>query len=183
MAISPVPEKKKVNIGLFLLTAVLTTLVVGSFAMQTISNRPDYTVAKKKITRAQLEEFKGKVKRMVSKYTVRHEGKLAIVHPPADSDIYLLGRNYTWGKYILELEQNQSYRLHLTSQDMPHALVVNELKLMNRIRLGQVTTVSFSPHKVGRFNMHCGDFCGIGHYDMVGAIIVTASDSAVAGGK
>jgi len=181
MEMNPAPKKKKVNIGLFFLVAVLTTAVVGSFAMKTISSRPDYTVAKKKITRAQLEEFKGKVKRMVSEYTVRHEGKLAIVHPPADSDIYLLGRNYTWGDYILELERDQPYRLHLASQDMPHALIVHELKLMNRIRLGQFTTVSFSPHKAGRFKMYCGDFCGIGHYGMVGAMIVTASDSVVVG--
>jgi len=181
MEINSEREKKRVNIGLFLLTAVLATVIIGSFSMETINSRPDYTVDKVKITRAQLESFKKKVKRMVAKYTVRHEGKFAIVHPPADSDIYLLGRNYTWGNYILELEQNRPYRLHLTSQDMPHALVVYELKLMNRIRLGQVTTVSFSPHKAGRFNMHCGDFCGIGHYDMVGTMIVTASDAAVAG--
>ncbi len=179
MGNNPVPEKKRVNAGLFLAIAILATLVVGSFTMKTISSRPDYTVAKKKITRVQLEAFKGKLKHMVASYTVRHEGKLAIVHPPADSDIYLLGRNYTWGDYILELEQDQPYRLHLTSQDMPHALVVQELKLMNRIRLGQFTTVSFSPHKIGRFNMHCGDFCGTGHYDMIGTIIVTAADSAL----
>jgi len=171
------PEKKRVNVGLFLVTAALATLVVGSFTIKTISSRPDYTVVKKKITRAQLEAFKKNLRQMVSRYTVRHEGKLAIVHPPADSDIYLLGRNYTWGDYILELEQNQSYRLHLTTQDMPHALVVQELKLMNRIRLGQFTTVSFSPHRAGRFKMQCGDFCGKGHYGMVGTMIVTAADS------
>jgi len=180
MKTNPASEKKRVNAGLFLLIAVLTTLVVGSFAMKTISSRPDYTVVKQKITRAQLEEFKGKVKHMISEYTVRYEGKFAIVHPPADSDIYLLGRNYTWGNYILELEKDQPYRLHLASQDMPHALVVQELKLMNRIRLGQFTTVSFSPHKAGRFNMHCGDFCGTGHYGMVGTMIVTASGSTAA---
>jgi len=171
-------KKKRANTGLFLLIAFLATAVVGSFALKTVSNRPDYTVEKKKITRAQLEEFKGKVRRMVTEYTVRHEGKLAIVHPPADSDIYLLGRNYTWGNYILELEQDRPYRLHLASLDMPHALVVQELKLMNRIRLGQFTTVSFSPHKVGRFKMRCGDFCGTGHYGMVGTIVVVAADSA-----
>ncbi len=179
MGNNPAPEKKRVNVGLFLVTAALATLVVGSFTMKTISSRPDYTVAKKKITRAQLEEFKAKLKHMVASYTIRHEGKLAIVHPPADSDIYLLGRNYTWGDYILELEQDKPYRLHLTTQDMPHALVVQELKLMNRIRLGQFTTVSFSPHTAGRFKMYCGDFCGTGHYGMVGEMIVTAADSAV----
>jgi len=177
MSTGSMSEKKRFNVRLFFLTAVLAVLVVGSFAMKTVTSRPDYTVTKQKITRAQLEEFKDRLRHMVSKYTVRHEGKMAIVHPPPGSDIYLLGRNYTWGNYILELEQDKPYRLHLTSQDMPHALVVQELKLMNRIRLGQVTTISFSPHKVGRFNMHCGDFCGIGHYDMVGTMIVTAASA------
>ncbi len=165
--------KKRFNAGLFFLTLALTALVVGSFTMKTIDSRPDYTVTKRKITRTELDEFKAKLRRMVSEYTVRHEGKLAVVHPPPGSDIYLLGRNYTWGNYILELEQNRPYHLHLTSQDMPHALVVQELKLMNRIRLGQITTVSFSPHRAGRFKVYCGDFCGVGHYGMVGVMIVT----------
>ncbi len=157
--------------------------MVGLFAWKAVDTRPDYTVTKNKITRAQLDEFLGKIKHMVSTYTVRHEGDMAVVHPPADSDIYLLGRNYTWGKYILELEQGQPYRLHLASLDMPHALIVHELRLMNKIKLGQFTTVSFSPHKAGRFKMYCGDFCGTGHYGMVGTMIVTASDAGHLSGQ
>ena len=61
---------------------------------------------------------------------------------------------------------------------MPHALVVQELKLMNRIRLGQITTVSFSPHRAGRFKVYCGDFCGVGHYGMVGVMIVTGDGAS-----
>jgi len=171
-------HKKGFNFTAFFLSLLLVASMVGLFAWKAIDTRPDYTVTKKKITRAQLDEFLASIEHMVSTYTVRHEGDIAVVHPPADSDIYLLGRNYTWGKYILELEQEQPYRLHLASQDMPHALIVHELKLMNRIRLGQFTTVSFSPHKAGRFKMYCGDFCGTGHYGMVGAMIVTAPEAS-----
>jgi heme/copper-type cytochrome/quinol oxidase subunit 2 len=168
-------NKKGFNFVAFSLSLLVVASIIGLFAWKAIDTRPDYTVSKKKITRAQLNEFKEKVARMVSNYTVRYEGELPVVHPPANSDIYLLARNYTWGKYILELEQGKPYRLHLASLDMPHALIVHELRLMNRIRVGQFTTVSFSPAKAGRFKMYCGDFCGIGHYGMVGEMIVTTS--------
>jgi heme/copper-type cytochrome/quinol oxidase subunit 2 len=170
-------KKKGFNFVAFFLSLLVVGSVIGPFAWQAIDSRPDYTVIKKKITRADLADFRKKTEHMVLSYTVRHEGDMPIVHPPADSDIYLLGRNYTWGKYILELEQGKPYRLHLASLDMPHALIVHELKLMNRIRVGQFTTVLFSPGKAGRFKLLCGDFCGTGHYGMVGTLIVASSQT------
>jgi cytochrome c oxidase subunit 2 len=32
--------------------------------------------------------------------------------------------------------------------------------------------VRFTPDKVGRFNFHCDLFCGSGHEDMMGTLIV-----------
>ncbi|MFQ5582346.1 MAG: hypothetical protein ACE5F3_06975 [Mariprofundaceae bacterium] len=166
-------EKKRFNTRFFLLSMVVVLAVIGPFTMKARDSQPDYTVTKEKITRADLEAFKGKVNRMVENYTVRHEDGTPIVHPPADSDIYLLARNYDWGKYILELEQGKPYRLHLASLDMRHAIVIFEFKMMNRIKVGEFKTISFTPAKVGRFEIICGDYCGPKHYNMVGTLIVT----------
>jgi len=173
MEMNPVQEKKRVNIGLFLLIAVLATVVVGSFTIKTISSKPDIKVTKQKITRAERDGFKAKVDQMVARYTVRREGDMPIVHPPPGSDIYLLARNYDWGKFILELERGKTYRLHLASLDLRHAIVVYELKLMNRIKPDEFKIIEFSPAKAGRFRIICGEWCGIGHAGMMGTILVT----------
>lgn len=165
-------QKKGFNTRLFVVSLVVVAAVIGPFTMKVRESRPDYTVTKQKITRADLEVFKQKVKRMVADYTVRHEGETPIVHPPPDSDIYLLARNYDWGNYILELEEGRPYRLHLASLDMRHALVINELRMMNRIKVGEFKTIFFTPHRAGRFKIICGDYCGPKHYDMVGTLIV-----------
>lgn len=171
--------KKGFNIRLFLITLVIAVGVVGPIIFWSSKSQPDISVSKHKITREELEDFKVQLAQMVSQYTVRHEGEMAIVHPPENSDIYLLGKNYDWGKFILELEKGKNYRLNLTSQEMKHAIVVYELKLMHRMKPGEFKTVQFSPIKAGRFKLICGDFCGPGHARMIGEIIVVDPDEPV----
>ncbi len=172
METNPLPVKKRTNMGLFLVLATLVSVVVGAFTVKTIASRPDLKVSKEKITPAERTVFKQKVEQMVARYTVRKEGDMPIVHPPPRSDIYLLARNYDWGGFILELEQGEPYRLHLASMDLRHAIVVHELKLMNRIKPDEIKVIEFAPKAAGRFKMVCGEWCGIGHASMVGEIIV-----------
>ncbi len=165
-------ERKKVNVGFLLLAASVVTLVVGAFTMETLRQKPGIEVSRKKIGQSDLDAFRHKLARMVRSYTVRREGGKRIVHPPPGSDIYLLARNYDWGNFILELEKGKTYRLHLTSLDLRHAIVVRELGLMNRIKSGEIKTIIFAPRRAGRFRIVCGEWCGPGHAGMVGTIIV-----------
>lgn len=171
-------NKKPFNVKLFLATLALVLAMLVPLTLKVLDVRPDYTVTKRKITRADLEEFKKNVSAMVSDYTVRYEGEIPIVHPPGDSDIYLLAKNYDWGNYILELERGKPYRLHLATLDMRHAIVIYEFKMMNRIKVGEFKTITFRPERVGRFKIICGDYCGPRHYNMVGTIIVTDSSDS-----
>lgn len=172
-------EKTKLNFVAIFITLLLAGAAIGAMVWNSIDSSPDYAITKRKISPAELVDFRKKIEQMVLSYTVRHEGKLPIVHPPADSDIYLLARNHDWGKYILELEQGKPYRLHLTSLDVRHALVVHESNLMHRIAFGEHITVEFSPAKAGRFELKCGDYCGPQHHNMIGTIIVLASHASV----
>ena len=47
------------------------------------------------------------------------------------------------------------------------------LKLQAEIKPGEVTRVRFIPDKVGTFDFHCSVFCGTGHEDMSGTLVVT----------
>jgi len=169
---SPEP-KKGINWTLLIVSILIVGTMISIFTMGVLDSRIERKIEKVKITEPQLAEFIAKVDEMVAKYTVRKDEKgMPIVHPPAGSDVYILARNYDFGKFTLELEKGKTYNLKLASKDMKHAIVVRELKLMNRIKVGEIKTIEFIPIKAGTFNMICGEFCGIGHAKMVGKIII-----------
>lgn len=169
------PEPKKgINYPLLIVTILVVGTMISLFTMGVLEHRVDRKIEKVKITKPQLAEFTTKVDEMVAKYTVRKdENGMPIVHPPAGSDVYILAHNYDFGKFTLELEKGKTYQLKLASSDMKHAIVVHELRLMNRIKVGEIKTIEFVPAKAGTFNMICGEFCGIGHAKMFGKIIVS----------
>lgn len=174
---SPEP-KKGINWPLLIVSILVVGTMISIFTYGVLEGGVKRDIEKVKITEPQLAEFIAKVDKMVATYTVRKdENGKPIVHPPAGSDVYILARNYDFGNFTLELEQGQSYNLKLASKDMKHAIVVRELKLMNRIKVGEIKTIVFVPEKAGTFNMVCGEFCGIGHAKMAGKIIVVAKSN------
>jgi heme/copper-type cytochrome/quinol oxidase subunit 2 len=168
------PGKRNWYIITALLSLLLVGMAVGLIIWKYINSDPGYTVTKKEIAPADLANFRKKIKQMVLSYTVRHEGDLPVVHPPAGSDIYLLVSIQGWGEYILELEQGEPYRLKLATLDIKHTLAIRGLHLFNSIAAGELATIKFSPAKVGHFILQCGYICGPWHDSMNGAIIVVA---------
>lgn len=170
---SPEP-KKGINYTLLIVTILIVGTMVGIATMKVLDSRVERKIEKVKITKEQLADFITKANAMVARYTVRKDEKgNPIVHPPAGSDVYILARNYDWGNFTLELEKGKTYNLKLASKDLKHAIVVRELKLQNRIKVGEIKTIEFIPQKAGTFDVICGEFCGSGHASMVGKLIVT----------
>ena len=63
--------------------------------------------------------------------------------------------------------------LELTSSDRVHGFSLPDFKLTARIEPGKVTRLVFTPDKTGEFTFSCNIFCGSGHEDMAGRLIVT----------
>ena len=63
--------------------------------------------------------------------------------------------------------------LELTSADRVHGFNLPEFKLTARIEPGKVSRVVFTPDRTGEFTFSCNVFCGSGHEDMAGKLIVT----------
>ncbi|MBI2869844.1 MAG: cytochrome C oxidase subunit II [Chloroflexi bacterium] len=109
---------------------------------------------------------------MIQKYKVRDEMGIPVVAPPPDSDVYLVGRAWSWSA-ILELKKGATYRLHLSSLDYQHgfSLQPGNLNLMVLPDYDYVATIT--PDRAGEYTIICNEFCGLGHQAMVGKIIVT----------
>jgi cytochrome c oxidase subunit 2 len=110
---------------------------------------------------------------MTDLYTVREEGELGIpvVHPPPGSDVYLIARLWEWWP-ILELEKDQSYRLHLSSMDWQHGFSLQPTNINVQVHPNYDLVITITPNEAGTFSIVCNEYCGIGHHQMLGRIYV-----------
>lgn len=121
------------------------------------------------------EVFAAKAEEMVKKYQVREEGDtgIPVVHPPPGSDIYLIARLWEWWP-ILELEKDQSYRLHISSMDWLHGFSLQPTNINLEIHPGYEMVLTMTPDVAGEFSIVCNEYCGVGHHTMVGRMFVVA---------
>jgi cytochrome c oxidase subunit 2 len=64
--------------------------------------------------------------------------------------------------------------LVLTSEDRIHGFKMPDFGLRTDIVPGQETRVSLTPDRAGSFTFFCDVFCGDGHEDMEGTLVVEA---------
>ncbi|MBL6929014.1 MAG: cytochrome C oxidase subunit II [Rhodospirillales bacterium] len=117
--------------------------------------------------------FAERTEAMADKYTVREEGDTGtpVVHPPAGGDIYMLARLWEWWP-VLELEKDQTYRLHLSSVDWVHGFSLLPENINIQVHPEYEMVITVTPNRAGEYSVVCNEFCGIGHHTMVGKIYV-----------
>ena len=163
----PVERVELIWIGLVLVWGLIMTFmmpywhVVGT---QNMSNEAYRTTP---------EAYMAKAQAMVDQYTIRTETEFQypVVKPPVGSDVYLVARLWDWWP-ILELEANQSYRLHISSMDWQHGFSLQPANINMQVLPGYDMVVTVTPNKSGEYSIICNEYCGIGHHNMVGKIYV-----------
>ena len=86
-------------------------------------------------------------------------------------DGYLLAR--MWNFYpVLKMRKGQTYRLHISSQDLNHGFSIQPLNMNFQVVPGYDHVLTITPTSAGEFPIICNEFCGIGHHTMTGRIIV-----------
>ena len=117
--------------------------------------------------------FAERTEAMAEQYTVREEGDtgIPVVRPPPGSDVYMLSRLWEWWP-VLELEKDQSYRLHLSALDWQHGFSLQPTNINLQVHPGYDMVLTVTPDQAGEFSVVCNEFCGIGHHTMVGKIYV-----------
>lgn len=117
-------------------------------------------------------DFANRVERFVKEYKVGEEKGIPIVEPPAGSEVYMLGRMWSWYP-IIKLKKNTEYTLHLSSTDINHGFSLYPVNINFQVIPGYDYGLKIVPNESGEFIVMCNEFCGIGHHLMVGKVIVT----------
>jgi cytochrome c oxidase subunit 2 len=87
--------------------------------------------------------------------------------------VHVSARRFEYTPAELTLKRGVAVVLELRSEDRHHGFNIPELKLRADVTPGTPVRVRLIPDRTGRFTFHCDVFCGSGHEDMTGVIIVT----------
>ena len=98
--------------------------------------------------------------------------RLLAAEQPAEIRISAKKFEYHPSKVTAKL--GQPVVLVLTSEDRIHGFKMPDFGVRTDIVPGQETRVSLVPDKAGSFTFHCDVFCGDGHEDMEGTLVVEA---------
>ena len=73
----------------------------------------------------------------------------------------------------LHLKLGEPVVLELTTVDRKHGFQVSDLNIDENIEPGKITRVRIVPDKAATYDFHCTVFCGSGHEEMAGQIVVS----------
>ena len=92
-----------------------------------------------------------------------------VAAPPGE--VYLLAKQFFWFP-ILKLRAGETYRLHISAADFQHGFSLQPMNMNFQIVPGYDHVLTIQPQAPGTYPIVCNEFCGIGHQNMVGKIIV-----------
>ena len=86
--------------------------------------------------------------------------------------IQVTAERFKFTPSVIELKLGEPVTLELTTLDRKHGFQVPDLNVDETVEPGKVTHIRIVPAKAGTFLFHCTVFCGSGHEDMAGEIVV-----------
>jgi cytochrome c oxidase subunit 2 len=87
--------------------------------------------------------------------------------------VRISARRFEFTPFEVRVKQGETVVLELTSEDRVHGFNLPAFKIRKDIVPRDVTRVTLTPDKEGTYPFHCDVFCGDGHEDMTGALVVT----------
>jgi cytochrome c oxidase subunit 2 len=92
--------------------------------------------------------------------------------------IEVVAKRYAFEPSEIQAVAGERLRIVVRSGDGMHGFEIKKFKVSKEIpRGGDPVVIEFTPTEVGRFPIACSLFCGDGHEDMKGALVVSAGET------
>jgi cytochrome c oxidase subunit 2 len=100
--------------------------------------------------------------------------RLATAGVPAGTEqvVHMTAKKFEYTPSQITLKKGVPVILEIIALDRDHGFKVPELGIRADLKSGQVTRVRIVPDRTGTFEFRCDVFCGSGHEDMSGEIVV-----------
>lgn len=98
---------------------------------------------------------------------------------PEPRTIEVVVRRFAFEPATIEAVEGERLRVLVRSADGPHGFEIKKFKVSKEVPRGtNPVVVEFTASEAGTFPILCSLFCGDGHADMKGALVVTARAAA-----
>jgi cytochrome c oxidase subunit 2 len=109
---------------------------------------------------------------------LQHAGPAAnstSLEPASPATIRITARQWSFTPEEIHLALGQSVILEIASLDVTHGFNVPDLDVRVDVKPGKPTHIPVQPRRAGTYAFHCDVFCGDGHEQMSGRIVVDAA--------
>lgn len=136
---------------------LLSIFALFVFVGQSCGSAAD--VETKNINSASLDEALAEVDSIFSEDTVVKE-------------FTITASQFAFDPATITVQEGDAVRFIVTSTDVDHGLTIAQFGVGETIPAGETKTIEFIADTAGTYTMFCSVFCGSGHGDMTGTLIV-----------
>ncbi len=123
---------------------IVVGLIVGFMAVLFFTATPNFKSSAKII-----ENFNGEVK-----------------------EFNVIAKQFSFDPAVIEVNKGDKVILNIESVDVAHGITIREFGVSQYLEAGKSITIEFIADKSGEFAFFCNIYCGRGHSDMKGRLIV-----------
>jgi|SRR5262245_18945760 len=100
--------------------------------------------------------------------------RFATAAVPAGTEqvVHMTAKKFEYDPSEITVKKGVPVILEITALDRDHGFKIPELGIRADLKSGQVTRVRIVPDRTGTFKFRCDVFCGSGHEDMAGELVV-----------
>ena len=92
-------------------------------------------------------------------------------------EIPVVAKRFGFEPARVEVKEGERIRLVVSSEDGVHGLEIKKFRVNKKIpRGGDKVTIDFVASAPGEYPILCSEYCGEGHEEMKGALVVVAKD-------
>jgi cytochrome c oxidase subunit II len=96
---------------------------------------------------------------------------------PAAIEIKVTAKKFNFEPGKITVRKGDRVRLVVTSVDVDHGIGIREFGIDKSVKKGTTEVIEFVADKEGKFTFVCSVFCGDGHPEMTGELIVTKAQN------
>jgi len=91
----------------------------------------------------------------------------------AVKEFTMVAKNWNFEPSTITVKKGDTVKLHIKSVDVDHGFTLSDFGVSKTLKPGETVTVEFIADKAGNHSFFCSVFCGAGHKEMRGTLIVT----------